>query len=155
MLGNYKLSTKVILGGLATTLCFAGALFWTYSRLRAFAYDAKEEKTRHVVQTAWGVLDFYGKQAAAGRLTLPEAQGLALQMLKGMRYGSSEYLWVNNTRHRMIMHPINPALDGKDLSGFADPDGVRLFVDMVSVCARNREGVVRYRWPKPGRRSRA
>lgn len=150
MLGNYKLSTKIILGGLATTLCFAGALFWAYSRLRAFAYEAKEEKTRHVVQAAWGVLDFYGKQAAAGNLPLPESQRLALQMLKGMRYGSGEYLWVNDTNHRMIMHPINPALDGRDLSRFADPDGVPLFRNMVSVCARHREGVVRYRWPKPG-----
>ncbi len=50
----------------------------------------------------------------------------------------------------MVMHPIKPALDGKDLSSFADPDGVRLFVEMVKVSAAAQGGFVHYRWAKPG-----
>jgi methyl-accepting chemotaxis protein len=34
---------------------------------------------------------------------------------------------------RMIMHPINSALAGQDLSTNADPNGKRLFMEMVKV----------------------
>lgn len=51
----------------------------------------------------------------------------------------------------MVMHPIKPALDGKDLSGFKDPNGKKLFVEMVKVCQAGGEGMVDYYWPKPGK----
>lgn len=47
------------------------------------------------------------------------------------------------------MHPMNPKLDGQDLSTYKDPDGKALFNEMV-VVAKNGGGVVAYRWPKPG-----
>jgi hypothetical protein len=54
-------------------LCFVAVLFWTRAQVRSFAYAAKEEKIQQVVQAAWGVLDYYGKQAEKGALTVPEA----------------------------------------------------------------------------------
>jgi methyl-accepting chemotaxis protein len=50
----------------------------------------------------------------------------------------------------MIVHPIKPELDGKDISDYADPHGKKLFVEFVKVCKENGEGFVEYMWPKPG-----
>jgi methyl-accepting chemotaxis protein len=50
----------------------------------------------------------------------------------------------------MVMHPIKPALEGKDLTNNKDPDGTPLFVEMVSVVKKSGEGYVPYKWPKPG-----
>ncbi len=50
----------------------------------------------------------------------------------------------------MVMHPIKPALDGKDLSNFKDKKGNYLFNDMVRVCKEKGEGMVSYYWSKPG-----
>jgi methyl-accepting chemotaxis protein len=50
----------------------------------------------------------------------------------------------------MIMHPFKPDLNGKNLSGFKDPNGKRLFVDFVEICKKDGEGFVDYYWPKPG-----
>jgi methyl-accepting chemotaxis protein len=50
----------------------------------------------------------------------------------------------------MVMHPIKPELDGKDLSGFADPSGKKLFVAFVDVAKSSGSGFVDYLWPKPG-----
>ena len=44
------------------------------------------------------------------------------------RYDKNGYFWINDTSPKMIMHPIKPALDGKDLSSFKDPNGVFLFM---------------------------
>jgi methyl-accepting chemotaxis protein len=51
----------------------------------------------------------------------------------------------------MVMHPIKPELDGKDLSNTADPNGKKLFVEMVkAVKSGGGDGLVPYQWPKPG-----
>jgi methyl-accepting chemotaxis protein len=75
---------------------------------------------------------------------------LAAELVGAMRYNENDYLWINDMGPRMVMHPIKPALNGKDLSGFKDPDGKKLFVEFVNVCRDKGEGTVDYLWPKPG-----
>ena len=36
----------------------------------------------------------------------------ALASIAKMKYGKSGYFWINDTKPKMIMHPIKPALDG-------------------------------------------
>jgi methyl-accepting chemotaxis protein len=75
---------------------------------------------------------------------------LAAELVSAMRYNQKDYLWINDMGPTMVMHPIKPALNGKDLSGFKDPDGKKLFMEMVAVCRQDGEGTVDYLWPKPG-----
>lgn len=75
----------------------------------------------------------------------------ALKIIKEMRYAGGNYLWINDLAPNMVMHPIKPSLDGKDLSGFKDPSGKKLFVSMAEVCAAEGSGYVDYMWPKPGK----
>ncbi len=74
----------------------------------------------------------------------------ALKTISQMRYGKSGYFWINDTQPKMVMHPIKPSLDGKDLSKLKDPNGLFLFNEMVKVCSKDGEGLVKYSWPKPG-----
>ncbi|MFA6189852.1 MAG: methyl-accepting chemotaxis protein [Sulfuricurvum sp.] len=71
-------------------------------------------------------------------------------IVSSVRYGDDGYFWINDTSPTMIMHPIKPALDGKDLSDFKDPNGVYLFNEMAKVAKTQGEGVVDYSWAKPG-----
>ena len=48
------------------------------------------------------------------------------------------------------MHPIKPALNGKDMSGYKDPAGKNLFVEMAEVGRSQGQGFVSYMWEKPG-----
>ena len=50
----------------------------------------------------------------------------------------------------MIMHAMSPALDGKDLSGYKDPDGIEIFNEFVRTAKQQGSGFVSYRWPMPG-----
>lgn len=112
-------------------------------------YQGKAEKTQHVVETALGVFTHFQALEAGGTLSREAAQQGALAVLKALRYGRNDYLWVNDLQPRMVMHPMNPKLDGQDLSTYKDPDSKALFNEMV-VVAKNGGGVVAYRWPKPG-----
>jgi methyl-accepting chemotaxis protein len=74
----------------------------------------------------------------------------ALAQIARMRYGK-KYFWINDMHPNMVMHPIKPALNGKDLSGYQDKRGTYLFKEMVKVCAAKGEGFVKYWWGKPGK----
>lgn len=76
----------------------------------------------------------------------------AKKAVGSLRYGhnSEDYFWINDMQANMVMHPIKPELNGKDLSGMKDPNGKYLFKEMVAVCEKSGEGYVEYMWPKPG-----
>jgi methyl-accepting chemotaxis protein len=113
-------------------------------------YLAKAEKTMHVVQTVSGVLSYYQGLEAAGTMTREAAQQQALKEIRVLRYDQGDYLWINDLRPVMVMHPTNPKLEGQDLSGIRDPDGFAVFNEMVTVAKTQGAGLVDYRWPKPG-----
>lgn len=113
-------------------------------------YQAKAQKTQHVVETAAGILTYYQGLEAAGTLSREAAQQQALNTVRGLRYDQNDYFWINDLGPKMIMHPANPKLDGQDLSGIRDPDGFALFNEMVTLAKAQGAGIIDYRWPKPG-----
>ncbi|MFW5640322.1 MAG: cache domain-containing protein, partial [Thermodesulfobacteriota bacterium] len=149
-MSEWKLSTKILFLGLIITTCFSLVFGWLYPKFKKNIYDSKFTKTQHLVQTASSALKFYVGQSLSGALSVEAAQETAKQAIKTFRYDGEDYFWINNLKPRMIMHPMQPQLDGEDLSDFKDPNGVRLFVEMVETCKQKGGGFVRYDWPKPG-----
>jgi len=113
-------------------------------------YQAKAQKTQHVVQVASGILNYYHDLESAGTLSREVAQKQALSVIRGLRYNQTDYFWINDLRPVMVMHPANPKLEGQDLSGIKDPDGYALFNEMVTLAKAKGAGMIDYRWPKPG-----
>lgn len=150
MMGKFKLSTRILALAVLIVACFTSMMVWIYPQFVKKMYDAKYEKTQQLVESAWGILDFYSKQAKAGKISEDEAKKMAAEVVKNLRYAREEYFWINDMTPRMIMHPIKPELDGKDLSDNKDPNGKHLFVAFVDQCKKHGEGFVDYYWPKPG-----
>ncbi|SCX82498.1 methyl-accepting chemotaxis protein [Pseudomonas sp. NFACC37-1] len=113
-------------------------------------YQAKVQKTQHVVQTASGVLSYYHGLETAGTLTREAAQKQALSAVRGLRYDQSDYFWINDLTPVMVMHPTNPKLEGQNLSTIRDPNGFALFNEMVAIAKAKGAGIIDYLWPKPG-----
>ncbi|KAA5841655.1 methyl-accepting chemotaxis protein [Pseudomonas chlororaphis] len=113
-------------------------------------YQAKAQKTQHVVQTANGVLAYFQGLESAGSLDRATAQKQALSAIRGLRYDQSDYFWINDLTPVMVMHPTNPKLDGQNLAAIRDPDGFAVFNEMVAIAKAKGAGMVNYRWPKPG-----
>ncbi|MBE0491609.1 MAG: cache domain-containing protein [Sulfurospirillum sp.] len=82
---------------------------------------------------------------------IKEYQEKAQNIISALRYDNGKgYFWINDFTPKMIMHPINPSLDGKILSNSKDPSGKFLFNEMVEVAQKDGAGVVHYMWEKPG-----
>ncbi|MBP6163171.1 MAG: cache domain-containing protein [Aliarcobacter sp.] len=66
------------------------------------------------------------------------------------RYGDSGYFWINDTNAVIVVHPIKPALNGKDMASYKDEAGKQIFSEFAAVAKKDSEGFVDYVWPKPG-----
>jgi methyl-accepting chemotaxis protein len=138
---------------LLTTVTILGLLIITAIALNIYRKDLMNEKvtqTRVLVEAAHSIITDQHARAEKGEIELQEAQSRAAENIKGLRYDSSNYFWINDTDARIVMHPIKPQLDGKDMSSFTDPDGKQIFSEFAAIAKRNGEGVVPYLWPKPG-----
>ncbi len=151
-LSNMKISTKIYFVIVLVILIFTLGISWIYTGYRDQIYTAAKMKLQAATGTAAGIIDHYSKLASEGKLSTEEAQNLAKSTIKDLRLANGTlYFWINDTHPKMIMHPIKPALDGKDLSGSADPNGKHLFVEMVKATEQTGEGFVDYMWAKPGK----
>jgi methyl-accepting chemotaxis protein len=117
---------------------------------RTLIMAERQSGVRQTVETAHGLLVHYQKLAADGKLTEDQAKMEALSAIKDLRYSGEEYFWINDMHPTMVMHPIKPELDGKDLSGNKDSTGKLLFIEFVNMVKVNGGGFVDYMWPKPG-----
>ena len=131
----------VVLGMLA----IGGANLW---QLRDSLTEDRMTKTQHVVEVAHGVLRNFLAQERAGTMTRAEAQAGALAQMKSLRYDSDEYFWVQNFDNVMLMHPLQPNLNGQLLDGIVDPDGHAVFREAVQIVRTQEAGFLHYKWEK-------
>jgi PAS domain S-box-containing protein len=110
--------------------------------------ERKKETIRELTRTASSILQEYADDAAAGHLPEDRARSEAAGRIRRMRYGpeGKDYFWITDLRPVMIMHPWRTDLDGRDVSGFVDPHGRRVFVEFVKAVENRESGYVEYDW---------
>lgn len=112
-------------------------------------HNGKLQQTKHLVQSAEGILQHFHQRELSGELSREEAQKQALEVLRGMRYAQNDYFWVNDVDSVMLMHPIQPAMQGRNLTQVTTTDGISLFPEMVKIARENRDGgQFSYVWAK-------
>ncbi len=128
----------------------------TYAIIKAhydYAHDpekvaaAYRKQLKNIVDVAHGSVNEIYQRDDLGP---DEKKQLAADLVGAMRYNETDYLWINDMAQTMVMHPIKPALNGKNLTDFKDPHGKKLFIAFTEMCREKGEGAVDYMWPKPG-----
>lgn len=150
VLRNFPIGIRQYLMIGITTVLLLIPFMLMLSHYQTDLMEAKKTKTRHLVESATSILVHFHKLQSEGKLTEAEAKQQAKSVINQLRYDQNDYFWINDMTPVMVMHPIKPQLEGKDLSAIKDPTGKALFVEMVDVAKRAQEGVVQYMWPKPG-----
>ncbi|WP_240486744.1 methyl-accepting chemotaxis protein [Hyalangium minutum] len=118
--------------------------------IRAQHNDDRERALRQVVELAYGVLEANEARVRAGELTTEQAQTEASRLLQQLRYGDSEYFWVNDLSTRLVMHPHLPDMLGQDQSGYRDSQNKAVFVDIVKLVQEQGAGFISYMATRPG-----
>lgn len=146
---TFRIGSRIQLITFTALLCMAALIGLSAWDLSQAIGDAREMKTRDLVETAHGVLAYFEGEERAGRMDREAAQKAAVAAVRGLHYAGSEYFWIQDMQPRMVLHP-KAELIGKDIGGIADPTGKHLFLDMVARVRQSGAGFVPYMWPKPG-----
>ena len=109
--------------------------------------DKSYEENKHLVEVVHTLLGHYADRTD---IDAQQAKSQALEAVKALRYDNSNYYWIQDATPSMVMHPIKPALDGRDLRTFKDGNGKAFFVEMAQTAKQKGEGFVDYVWPLPG-----
>ena len=146
----WTLATKLRVAVLTAVVGFVVLVMWLSHRSAMSLLDVKMITTVEQVKNAEQIAKRHFDRIGAGGLTEADAKKQAAAEIGKIRYSGNEYIWINDMTPKMVMHPIKPELNDKDLSGNKDPNGLKLFVAFVDTVKAQGSGFVDYLWPKPG-----
>ncbi|MDW4561261.1 MULTISPECIES: methyl-accepting chemotaxis protein [Aeromonas] len=150
MLRQWSIGRRLSLVTLMVLALLGLLLFFCLQIYQQGLMGEKSRQTQAQVETAYSLVAGFEARVRKGELDEGRAKAEALAAIKGLRYGEEDYFWINDSHPTMVMHPMKPELDGKDLSGVEDKQGLRLFVAFADLAKAQGAGEVAYYWPKPG-----
>lgn len=112
--------------------------------------EARQRTVQQQVESAYSLIQhFYSLQQKG--MPKAEAQALAGDVIRSLRYGDNDYFWVNDSQHVVIVHGAKSTLEGKKLDQLKDPNGLFIFREIVKAATADiNGGFVGYFWPKAG-----
>ncbi|WP_018610598.1 methyl-accepting chemotaxis protein [Uliginosibacterium gangwonense] len=131
-------------------LSIIGITGYFLANMRSQMLVDRQHATRVAIDNAYSVIEYYGKQAASGAMSVADAQKAAKTGVGAMRYDEgTNYFSLYDTRAYMVQHPIKAEMNGKDQSQLQDPNGVFMVKELVAAAQRGKGEFVEYLWPKP------
>ena len=96
--------------------------------------DGYSIEIKSQVQAALSVIQTYYDKSQSGELTEAEAQTLAKDAVRAMRYrdDSSGYLWIDGADYVLVVHPILTEQEGTNRYDLTDQNGVKVTQNVVS-----------------------
>lgn len=146
---NISIRTKLILLVCISLLGISSLALYQGIKAKETLLSTKKEKVEHIISGVFSQVDALREQAKKGLITQEKAQAEAKNLVSSFRYDNGNYIWINDFVPNMIMHPIKPELDGKNLSDLKDKKGTALFVEMAKTAKKSGAGYVEYYWSKP------
>ena len=150
VLKNLNLHSKLLLivGWAAASM----VLLATLSLYVRWQYLMEEPKALalNLVEVASGVIDRYQKQEQAGALTREQAQKLAIETLRNMRY-QDLYFVILDQDQRLLLHAARPELENQASRGGRDANALAtITAELTEVAQREGSGFITYEWARPG-----
>ncbi|WP_296989230.1 methyl-accepting chemotaxis protein, partial [Thalassospira sp. UBA1131] len=149
-LSNFSLSTKLRMVLVMTAFALGGLAIFDLVTLRSALVEEKKANVRQVVEMTSSTFNHYDQLAKAGEITLEEAQNRATEFIQNARYDGNNYVFVLGLDTKVILHPLQPKLNGQNGKQVIDVNGVPVLDEMVKAARHPEGGFLTYEWNKPG-----
>ena len=147
---NIKIKRRLQLNLVIVFISFVVFILLTLNAFKTSLLEQKYEKTQNLIEAAYKIVEHNFSRITTEGISEEQAKKSAMDTIGALRYDETNYYWINDYSATMVMHSIKPALNGKDLSSFKDPNGTQLFQEMVDVVKKDGQGFIPYFWAKPG-----
>lgn len=122
-----RLVSLLGIAALGTALMVAFMMFI----LNNLLVEEEKRKLNAVLDTAHTIVSHYHQEYQKGNLSESEARTEAYARLDNIRYEGVEYVFTLNRDGVLVQHPFSKQLVGQDVTSYEDPEGTRLFQEMV------------------------
>jgi methyl-accepting chemotaxis protein len=130
-------------------LGFAGIVAYQLMTLRSNLDDFKRTEIQSVVQAGANIAQSYYNRAQKGEFSMDQAQTLAKETLRQMRYQDGGYLFIDTFAYLNVMHADKPKKEGTDRTNEADPTGKLYIKEMIDNAKANGSTYESYLWESP------
>lgn len=137
----------ILLGVLTTLLGLYQTSQLGSRNLDSFAekiYELRRDELKNYTEIAHSAIDSFVNKGD------PDSANKAKEALRTIRFGEDGYMFIYDYDGVNLMHPIKPELEGKNLLGLEDKNGVKLIQKLVSN-AKSGGGYTDYVWDKPSK----
>ena len=131
-------------------LCLAGLSVYNAYHTRDIRMEERKADLRHASEIALSDVKTFADEAAAGAMTVEDAKKRAMNHVRNIRYGESGYFTLLDSHPTVLMHPMKPEMNGRDVGSYRDPNGVALYMDAVKVTQNGGQGFTTFAFSKPG-----
>lgn len=152
---SLKSRTKLLLLTLIPLMLITGLMtmvnYW--SNARALEQELTQYREQ-LVETRKAELQAYLMMGVTAVQSLYESdrngenQAAAKTLLKAMRFESDGYFFAYDSQGVNTLHAINPSLEGKNLYGLQDENGVPVIAGLIRA-AKSGDGFLYFSWHKP------
>lgn len=151
---NFSLFNKIFsIAVLSALLLVLIVTFFIIPVIQKEMLQERKAALENVVDTVVSLIKDYERQADQGKMTRKQAETEAKNRIQAIRYGeySQEYLFVFQEKDTtVVLHPMQPELNGQSMSQTKDAKGDFIFKEMAALARENAGGFLTYYWPKPG-----
>ncbi len=109
-----------------------------------------DKNIKNQVENAVSAIDGIYKLQLQGKMTLKEAETIAKETVRNIRYNKDGYFWIDTTDGINVMHPINPSLEGTNRISSKDIRGKLLIKEIIENGSKENGGFTDFYFPKPG-----
>ncbi len=128
-----------------------GSIIFLLFFYQSFSQSLQQEKraqSRHLSEVGIGVISHFYQRSLSGKISVSQAQRLAMQTLESATYKDNGYFWINSGKGILLMQPYTPDRVGINQIKWTDVNGKFIFQEFVQK-AKDGGGWVEYYWPKP------
>lgn len=155
-----KIVLLIVITNLLMAIIIGGTSYYLVNSLKNSSLSATEEeilkrydgKIKDLTKSSLGILEYYNEKYEKGVYELEEAQKLAKETIRDIRYGDdkSGYFWIDNKEYILQLLPPAPDGEGKYRGDLVDKNGTELIKELVDGAVKDGETYVDYYFPKPG-----
>ncbi len=142
-----RITAKILLIPIVAVLALALVGTFSGRTIRAITGDEHQARARIAAEMAATVVESFEAKAANGEMADPQAQAMAKEVLRKLRYDTSEYVTVHDLANVTLVNGPFPQQEGKSSTDAKDPNGTYFARDMLAQ-AQAGGGFNYYLWPK-------
>lgn len=120
------------------------------AKQRELMLGAYDEKIQWQVQNVISLLKTYDERYAAEGLSLGERESRVKELVRGLRYGSDGYFWIDTFDGVNVLLPPKPETEGTNRLDWTDEDGKHMVKDFIQIGKTSAGGFTDFKYPKLG-----